>query len=341
MALIVTPGSLAKRAQFYFQLSSMIRAGLPLIKALESIQRKPPGWGYARSIEVILDHLRQGNSFTAALHQVGGWLPVFDKALLEAGERSGRLDECFKMLADYYEGTARRARQVISRLLYPIGLLHFALLIFPLDKLKGMILQGDVNGYLAQKIATFVPAYLVFLAMVMLLQSQRFTLWRSFIEMVLGLIPFIGGARKAIAINRLSAALEALINAGVPMAEAWELSAAASGSPAIERTVSRWRPQIESGGVTPGELARQSSVFPDMFSSLYHSGEISGQLDDALFRLREYYQEESARKLDVFSKGLVAAVIVGVMIAVAYFIISFYAEHFKGIGEALDGLDGI
>lgn len=125
------------------------------------------------------------------------------------------------------------------------------------------------------------------------------------------------------------------------MADAWELSAAASGSPAIERTVAGWRPQIESGGITPGELALQSRVFPDMFSSLYKSGEISGQLDDSLLRLREYYQEESTRKLDVFTKMLVAAVIVGVMIAVGYFIISFYAEHFKGLGDAIEGLDGI
>jgi type II secretory pathway component PulF len=341
MALIVTPGILAKRAEFYFQLSAMIRAGLPLIKSLENIERKPPGSGYRRPIRIILTHLKQGESFAGALHQVGGWLPVFDKALLEAGERSGRIDECFRMLSGYYEATAKRLRQIIGRMIYPIGLLHFALLIFPLDKLKGMILQGDANAYIAQKIATFIPAYLIFFALVFVLQSQRFAVWRSLIEMMTGFVPYLGAARKAIALNRLAAALEALINAGVPIAEAWTLSAAASGSPSLERTVAKWRPQIESGGYTPGELALHSSAFPDMFSSLYKSGEISGQLDDSLMRLREYYQEESTRKLDVFTKVLVGTVVMGVMIAVAYFIISFYAEHFKGIGDALDGLDGI
>ena len=339
MPLISTPGNLASRGEFYFQLGTTIRAGLTLIQALETLEKKPPAMGYSRPIGKILDHLRQGNSFSSALRKVGHWVPSFDLALIEAGERSGRLDDCFKMLAEYYESSARRIRQVISRMLYPIGLLHFALLIFPIDQLKGLILQGDADAYLMQKVGTFIPAYLAFFGFVMLMQSKRFPLWRSLLEFVLGLVPFIGAARRALALGRLTAALEALINAGVNVLDAWELAASASGSPALLRTVKKWRPHIESGGITPGELLLTSSTFPNMFASIYKSGEISGQIDDALRRLREYYAEESTRKLDVFTKALVTIVVLGVMITVAYFIISFYSEHFKGIGDALDDLD--
>lgn len=341
MALTVTPGQLAKRAEFYFQLSAMIRAGLPLIKALENLQRKPPGVGYSRAIGKILDHLHQGNTFTSALETVGNWMSPFDKALLDAGEKSGRLDECFKMLADYYEATTKRVRQVIGRMMYPVGLLHFALLIFPLDNLKALVLDGNVSGFLMQKVGTFIPAYLICFGILVLLQSKRFSFWRSTLEMILGMIPFIGGARKAVALGRLTSALEALINAGVNIVDSWEMAAEASGSPRIQRAVGKWRPHIESGTCTPGDLLENTSAFPDVFASIYKTGEISGQLDDSLIRLREYYHQESERKMDVFTKALVTVVVLGVMITVAYFIISFYAEHFKNIGGALEGLDGI
>ena len=339
MALIVTPGAVAKRAEFYFQLSAMIRAGLTLIQALETLQRKPPGPGYARHIGRILEELNQGSSFTASLAAVGNWIPPFDRALLEAGERSGRLDQCFKTLATYYDASARRIRQVISKLLYPIGLLHFALLIFPVDRLVAVVRDGDTSGYIAQKIGVFIPAYLVTLVLIKLLQTQRFAFWRATLERLLGLIPFIGGARRALALGRLTAALEALINAGVGIIDAWELAGAASGSAKLNGIIRRWRPRIESGAFTPGDLLAQSSAFPTTFTSIYRSGEISGQIDDSLLRLREYYDEESTRKLDVFTKVLVTCVILGVMLTVAYFIISFYGNLFKGMGDTLKDLE--
>lgn len=339
MALIVTPGAVAKRAEFYFQLSAMIRAGLTLIQALETLQRKPPGPGYSRRIGEILAELHQGSSFTDSLQRVGNWIPPFDRALLEAGERSGRLDQCFKTLATYYEASARRIRQVISQLLYPVGLLHFALLIFPVDRLVALVRDGDASGFVAQKIGLFIPAYLMAFVAVKLLQTHRFAFWRAILERLFGLVPFIGGARRALALGRLTAALEALINAGVGIIDAWELAGSASGSSRLTGTINRWRPKIESGAFTPGDLLAQSSVFPGTFTSIYRSGEISGQIDDALIRLRDYYDDESRRKLEVFTKVLVTCVILGVMLTVAYFIVSFYGNLFKGMSDTLGELE--
>ena len=317
----------------------MIRAGLTLVKALETLQKKPPGPGYSRKIGFIVAELHQGNSFAEALASVGNWIAPFDRALLEAGERSGRLDQCFKTLASYYEASARRIRDVIAKLLYPIALLHFAFLIFPVDRLVAVVRDGDTSGYISQKIGIFIPAYLVSLIALKVLQSQRFAIWRAILERVLGLVPFIGGARLALALGRLTASLEALINAGVGIIDAWELAGEASGSPRLSSTINKWRPLIESGAHTPGELLARSSAFPGTFTSIYQSGEISGQIDDALLRLRDYYDDESKRKLDVFTKMLVTCVVLGVMLTVAYFNISFYGNLFKGMSDTLKDLE--
>jgi type II secretory pathway component PulF len=340
MALIVTPGKLASRAEFYFQMNAMVRAGLPVVSALENLEQKPPGLGFRKPIGRILKEIRNGSTFSGALATTGNWLPPFDLALIDAGERSGRIDETFKSLADYYQSTARLIRQIVAKLLYPVGLLHFALIIFPIDKLKNLIFaQNGLSEFLLQKAWVFGPVYVAIIVGIKLMQSTRFNFWRATIERILSMIPVIGGARRALALARLSSALEALVNAGVGMPEAWAMSGSASGSPALKRITAAWRPQIESGNCTPSELLERTSYFPNVFASIYKTGEVSGQIDDALIRLRTYYQEESQRKLDMFTKALVTIVVLGVMGTIGYFIVSFYSEHFKGISDAIDGLD--
>src|SRR5450755_1764154 len=130
MSFIVTPRQFAQRAEFYHQLAQLTSAGIGLLPALEQIKRNPPGSSYREPIQQLLDELTQGRTFAGSLQQLGGWLPEFDISLIDAGERSGRLDACFRLLADYYTDQARLTKQMITQLLYPIGLVHFAALVF-------------------------------------------------------------------------------------------------------------------------------------------------------------------------------------------------------------------
>src|SRR4051794_4390271 len=119
MALIFTPGQLARRADFYHQLSSLTGAGLDLLRTLDQLQRHPPERSYGPRIQALRGELDRGLTFTEALRRVGGWLPSFDIAVLQAGEQSGRLDACFRLLSEYYNDRARLARQVLGDLAYP------------------------------------------------------------------------------------------------------------------------------------------------------------------------------------------------------------------------------
>ena len=97
--------------------------------ALEQIKRNPPARSFREPLQRLLDELAKGATLAESLQSVG-WLPAFDIALIEAGERSGRLDACFRLLADYYNDRARIIKQVIAQLIYPVGLIHFAAFIF-------------------------------------------------------------------------------------------------------------------------------------------------------------------------------------------------------------------
>src|SRR5438067_12957755 len=101
MPLIITPGQLSRRAEFYQQLHQLTAAGIGVTAGLEHLRRNPPDRSYRHAIGAILERLSQGYTLTESLGQPGAWLPEFDLALLLAGEQSGRLDSTFRLLPDY------------------------------------------------------------------------------------------------------------------------------------------------------------------------------------------------------------------------------------------------
>src|SRR5437870_8350802 len=116
MPLIVTPGQLAQRSELYHQLAQLTSAGIGLVRALEQVQRHPPARSFREPLGRVIRELGRGYTFTESLRQAGGWLPEFDLALIQAGEHSGRLDACFRLLSDYYTERARTTRQMIADL---------------------------------------------------------------------------------------------------------------------------------------------------------------------------------------------------------------------------------
>jgi type IV pilus assembly protein PilC len=334
MPSIVTPRQLDQRAELYYQLGMMTAAGITLLQALESLRKNPPARLFSAPLGELILHLEAGSTFTDAMRRLGQWLPAFDVALLNAGEHSGRLDQCFKLLAGYYQGRAQLIRQTISGLLYPVGLLHFAVLLFPLGMLQRLVLDGAVLAFVAQKLLVLGPLYALAGFLIFASQDKRNEQWREMLEQVMHRIPLLGSALRALALARLAASLEALLSAGVTQIEAWNLAAEASGSPALRRAVARWQPQFAAQR-TPAEVMRESPEFPELFANLYHSGEVSGQIDTTLLRLHRHYQEEGERNFALLAAWFPRLIYGLVVIAIVWMIFDFYTGYFRQIGDAI------
>jgi type II secretory pathway component PulF len=329
MALIVTPGQLKQRAEFYHQLASLHSAGVGIIPALEIIHKSPPTRAYRRPLEALVQSLTQGYTVAESFRKLGQWLPEFDIALIEAAEQSGRLDAAFKVLALYYADRSALMRSVIGDLTYPVFIFHFAILLGPFPALFA---SGDLLAYLRPVLGTLVPIYAAVFFLLLACQGRRGEQWRSMMESILNWIPVLGWGRRCLALARFSAAMESLLSAGVPIVESWELSAAASGSPAMKKVVREIRPRVDAGE-TPGELVGKIGYFPDMFAGLYKTGEISGQLDDTLNRLRAYYEEEGFRKLKTFCQWVPRLIYLLIMLKIATGVIGFYQNYFNQMND--------
>ncbi len=329
MPLIVSPRQFAQRAEFYHQLAQCTSAGLGVIRALEQIKASPPARSFREPLQRLLDELAKGATLAESL-QLLGWLPAFDLALVEAGERSGRLDACFRLLADYYNDRATLARQVIADLIYPVALFHMAVFIFPFAQ---FFLSGNLPAYLAKTFGVLIPIYLLAGLAIYATQGKHGEKWRARIESLLRRIPMLGTARHYLALSRLAAALEALNSAGVNVLAAWDLAAAASGSPALRRAVQAWKPRVAAGQM-PSEAVRACPLFPEMFANLYASGEVSGKLDDSLRHLHRVYNEDGARKLHAFAQWTPRLVYLLVALMIAFKVVQFWLGYFNEINNA-------
>lgn len=329
MALIFTPGQFRDRADFYHQTATLVTAGYGLPHALEHLRDNPPARGFRRPLSEILIHLHDGATFAESLSQTGAWMPEFDTALLEAGEKSGRLDSCLRLLAQYYQERTKLSRTVLGEIAYPAFLLHAALFILGFPQL---FLTGNWQHYLLITFGVLIPIYAVVLGGIYLLQGARRPGIRTTMEKVIGMIPLVGRARRHLALARLAMALESLMAAGVNIITAWELAARASGSPTLDREVLTWREQIEAG-VPPSELVGHSRCFPTVFANLYNTGEVSGQLDDHLNRIHTYYQESGTaimRQVAAWGPRIAYLIIAGY---IAFQIIKFWTGYFQQVSD--------
>jgi type II secretory pathway component PulF len=335
MPLIVTPRQLTLRSQFYRQLGQLTAAGIPIIGALEMLSRNPPARSFREPIKQMITQLSLGSTVSEALAHLGLWVPSFDIALVRAAEHSGRLDTVFKLLADFYDDRARLLRQIIRDLAYPAFLFHFSIFLFPFIQWFGGTLSPA--KFIVETFGILLPIYGGILLVIYASQGRRGAKWRAIFELLLRPIPVLGTARHYLALARLAAALEALINAGVTIIEAWEMAAAACGSPAIQRAVTAWKPDVVSGELPSEAVNKAPRQFPELFANLYKSGEVSGQLDDSLKRIHIYYQEEGTNKLHLLAAWVPKIIYFGVAIMVAVKVISFYTGYFQTINQISNG----
>jgi type II secretory pathway component PulF len=320
MPLILAPGQLIRRAHFYQQIGQLTAAGVPILNVLEMLQRNPPDRTFVQHIRAMQTAITQGATFTDALRGLGDWTPAFDIALIEAGEKSGRLDVVCRLIAAYYEERAKMIRQMITDLLYPAFVLHFAIFLFPLIS---FIQTGNFVGYVLKVLVVLIPLYAIIGWLIYATQDRRSLKWRAKLERLLRPVPVLGKARQSLALARLAASLEALLNAGVNIIQAWDLAAEAAGSPALRTAVAEWKPRVVAGE-TPAQAVKSSPLFPELFGNLYSTGELGGQLDESLQRLHAYYQEDGTRKMHLLAQWVPRLIYFAVLLIGGYEVVTIF-----------------
>ena len=314
-------------ALFYRQFSAMINAGVPIYQCLTTLQLQTGNTVLRRYTHTISEKVLAGASLSEGMAQYPWVFTDFHRAMVVAGEISGRLDLMFMRLAAALEQEYALRQAIKRETFYPILVVHASILIAP-GPIVQLIVKGSIGAYLAGVLPPLIGIYAA--ALILYVITRLGSQFRLAFDTFISLIPNIGGTVRMIAMARFCRALASLYAAGVALPRALALSAAAGGNAYLGRKVLRAVPAIESGqGITQALSA--TNAFPPMVISMIGTGETTGSLDETMDKVAEYYEQESVVRLHQTSVtlGVVVTILVGIQVGAG--VISFYSGYFTNL----------
>ena len=282
----------------YHDLASMIGAGIPLLRALESIASRK---GQLPAVFArIAESVRQGDPIAERMADSPRIFKPFDIGVVRVGEETGLLSECLTHLGQWHDFAARQRATIISGCVYPFLVLHMGALIAPLPAIVvgGSGLLGYLRAVLSILSIIYVPVFAILL--VLKAMPRRGTVRFLFDSFVLR-IPVVGKAMFQLALSRFSRAFAIASGAGVPYVRCIQMAVENTANEAVARM---FQPAIESAAAGNAMSEGFSKRIPPEFLALWEVGEETGDLDEATARLAkmtgdsaEMYLAELARWL--------------------------------------------
>lgn len=312
---------------FTRQLSTMISAGIPLMESLEILQEQQENKGFANVLGDIVDRVRSGSDFSAALACHPKVFVKIYVSMVKAGEASGQLDVILSRLAEYQEATAKLIREIKSAMTYPVisitmilGITGF-LLIFIIPKFEEIFVSLGVE----------LPAITEFLLdLSRFLTTQGHWLLLGFIAVGVAIslyfktptgewqkdwiklkMPIFGDLFQKVAISRFARTFATLIRSGVPILGTLEIVAATSGNRLMEDAVSQCMKNVKEGEPLAEPLA-DFWVFPPMVTRMVSIGERSGALEALLEKISEFYDQQVSATVETLT-SLIEPLMIGIM----------------------------
>lgn len=332
---------------FSRQLAVMMEAGIPIARALATLSSQIKNPAFRNAIEVIAAEVEGGTSVSEAFSQHPHIFNKLYLGMIRAGEAGGNLEESLIRISEHTQKEKSLRDNIKSAVRYPIGVLLFATFIlivmliffipifenlFPGDMPIPLLTKGLI--VLSRSIRNYWYLWLAILSLLAISIVHYIKSPRGYLrwDRVRYKLPGFGPLFHRSVIGRFSNVLAVLLISGIPIIQALETAASASGSPLIENIVEQAILQIQEGSSISDPL-ETSGFFPPTMIQMLRVGEETGALPELLDRISAFYEEEAA----LISKNLISMleplliIFVGVLIAVM--LIALYLPIFTIITQ--------
>jgi len=332
-------------AIFSRQLATMLTAGVPLVQAFDIVGRGHENPSMQDLILAIKADIEGGNPLAESL----GKHPLhFDELfcnLVHAGEQAGVLETLLHKVADYKEKTESLKAKIKKALTYPTAVIIVAvivtaiLLVFVVptfeDLFKGFgadlpaFTQMVVNMSRFLRDQWYVVGGVLAVTIVVLANLKRRSVaFNHGLDRLVLKIPVIGEIMRKASIARFARTLSTMAAAGVPLVEALQSVAGATGNVVYGSAILQMRDEVATGHQL--QLAmRQANLFPNMVVQMVAIGEESGSIDSMLAKVADFYEEEVDNAVDALSSLLEPMIMAFLGVVVGGLVIAMYLPIFK------------
>lgn len=327
---------LSEKALLYRELAKLVGANLHLDRSIDLLLKQQPSHARRTWLQGLQLGLKEGKGIAASITEhCGEFSDALEFALIDAGERSGRLGDAFTHLARYFEAWHIAVRQALGAMIYPLLLAHMGIV---LPELPTM-----VTATMEDKPVTLGSIFLP-LAILWLILLSLFLLWRWLsrlgaesapVDRWLSRLPLIGSVRRHWALARFSQVFHACLLASMRMTECMILAGSASHSGLLRHASRDAAQRIAAGETIAGAMADVHG-FPMAFVHGVATAEEAGTLDHEMNRWAATETIEAGDAVQRAAQWLPKIAYVIVVLYVAYRIITMMTGFYGGMMKQLD-----
>jgi len=332
-------------AIFSRQLATMLAAGIPLVQAFEIVGNGHENAAMQKLILSVKSDVEGGSALAEALAKQPLYFDDLFVNLVEAGEQAGALETLLDKIATYKEKTEAIKKKIKKALTYPAAVLVVAfvvttiLLVFVIpsfeDLFRGFGADLPTFTRMVIDLSAFVRAqgfYIVVIGVAIvatfLYFKKRSRPFRHFLDRMMLKVPVVGPIMQKASIARYARTLSTMFAAGVPLVEALESVAGATGNIVYELGVLQMRDEVATGQRLQQSM-ENTDLFPNMVIQMIAVGEESGSLDEMSAKVADFYEEDVDNAVDNLSSLLEPMIMAILGVLVGGLVVAMYLPIFK------------
>lgn len=337
--------SVKDKAIFSRQFAVLTNAGVAIVRSLGVLAEQCTNPKLKKALLEISEDVQQGVNLSEAMRKHPQCFDSLYVSMVQAGEVGGVLDEVMNRLSKLLEDIARLQNQIKAALSYPVVVGFLALAIF----LGMTIFLIPIFANIFKDLGTELPA----LTLALLWVSEMLTSWRIFVlfGIIIGAViayrqyyktqigretidrlslkvPLFGDLIQKSAVARFSRTFGSLTRSGVPILSALEIVRDTAGNQVIANAIDASRRDIQQGGMISIALQKEQ-VFPIMAIQMISIGEETGELDQMLMKVADFYEDEVEQAVKALTSILEPIMIVVLGGMVGTILLAMYLPMFK------------
>ncbi len=334
------------------QFSTLVSSGMPMLRALGTLEQQTEDPEISEAIDSVRRDVEAGGSLAQAMERKPRVFDRLYRAMVRSGEQSGRLEESLDRVAIHLEKIDQLRREVKSALMYPalvftaaigamLGIVAFVVPVFvgifeelaeenPEEKAELPMMTQITVG-----VSNAITGYWFIVFPVLALLVYAGFRWRgteqgrAAIDRIKLKIPFkIGDVVQKLALARWSRTFSGSVSSGVPILQAIQITGETSGNIVVEQAMEDVYDSVKRGGTIAGPIAAHD-IFPPMVSNMVAVGEETGQLEEMLTKIADFYEAEVDAKVKALTSLVEPLLIVFIGGVVGFIVISMYLPIFS------------
>jgi type IV pilus assembly protein PilC len=328
---------------FNQQFNTLIRAGLPILKALDLLAERAAAPRLRPILRDVRQRVREGALLSEALEEQGSFPPVYVTAI-SAGERSGNLTGVLEQYISYLRVSTGFRRSLVTALIYPSILVCAVILVlsylvtYAMPKFAELFHDLEVPlptiTRIVLGIALPLRNYLIVILAAAAVVAAVVFLWTRTQEgaMVIDRLkprfPILGDIWLKAQIAQFVRTLSTLLAGGTPLVSALQTSASAVGSKLVSASIGKAALSVKEGESLHASLA-ETKLIPDLALEMIEVGEASGALAAMLTSVAEFYEEEVSTRLQRTLLWISPAILVVMAVVIGLVLIALYLPMFS------------